>query len=168
MSHSLWQNHLLYGANVYILKLEKDELIDGELHQECSLEITWESRKWKLAIGFFEKFHLCFNVKFLQILTISAIKIYKKRCYYYKHHQYHFFYFEDHYLPFPHKIKVCVHFPSWYKIILRNKRIICCFWEGSFFNLSVFDKIRKISKEVRFFSPKAIGYAIIKLPILDI
>ena len=36
--------HEAIGGTVYIIKLKKDDLIDGELHQECSLKNVCKGR----------------------------------------------------------------------------------------------------------------------------
>ena len=52
---SLCQHHArkLYGGTVHVLKLEKVELIDGDIHQKCSLRYARNSRIRKLASGYF-------------------------------------------------------------------------------------------------------------------
>ena len=54
-SHSLCQHHAqkLYGGTVHVLMLEKAELIDGDIHQECSLARQLKSSTRKLASGYF-------------------------------------------------------------------------------------------------------------------
>ena len=45
--------HEALGGTVHVLKLEKAELIDGDIHQECSLGFARNSRIRKLASGYF-------------------------------------------------------------------------------------------------------------------
>ena len=44
--------HELIRGAVYITKLEKVEMIDGEIHQECSLEDSWKTRKESWPVHF--------------------------------------------------------------------------------------------------------------------
>ena len=41
------------GGTVHVLMLESVELIDGDIHQECSLRYARNSRVRKLASGYF-------------------------------------------------------------------------------------------------------------------
>ena len=47
------QYHENIGGTVYITKLEKVELMDGDIHQEYSLDRQLKNQTRKLASGFF-------------------------------------------------------------------------------------------------------------------
>ena len=63
------------GGTVYIIKLEKDDLIDGKHHQEGSLENNWKARHeiWPLMFFLF-----CWKIWFLRkiihcVLSFSLV-----------------------------------------------------------------------------------------------
>ena len=58
--HCLWHMNLLYGGTVYILKLEKDDLIDGEFNPNAHSRLL-EKVELNVASEVFENFYPTFK-----------------------------------------------------------------------------------------------------------